>query len=142
MCIIMAFCMLDWPVVDGFHSTLIFKVVAFLHWQHLSFTKIHQGPKTKSWTPAEFTVFLKYSSLVYELHAYFLSNTLWLAKFTSVEKQWCLAKFQYMGTENASFSFTCMETYSHNENILELVGESWIRSAYTFCTYFYSPEQH
>lgn len=39
-------------------------IVAFPHWTHFSFTKIHTGTKTKSWTPAELTVIMKYSIVV------------------------------------------------------------------------------
>jgi len=55
---------------------------------------------------------------------------------SACEMTFCSAKFQCMGTENANFSFTCMETYFHNENSLEIVGESWVRPVYSFYAYF------
>lgn len=116
-----------------------FEVVVFPHWEHLSFIKVHKGTEPKSWTPVEFycNCKIQYYSLTYDLLAHFLSNTYWLAQLPSpCEMKFCSAKFRYMVSENANSSFTCTETYSHNENSLEIVGESWVRPVCTSYAYF------
>lgn len=45
-------------------SNTNFKELPFPHWQRLIFTKIHKWTKTRSWTPADFTVIVKYSTVV------------------------------------------------------------------------------
>lgn len=97
-----------------------FKVVVLPCWEHLSFTKVHKGTEPKSWTPVEFycSCKIQYCSLMYELLAHFLSNTYWLAQLPSpCEMKFCSAKFQYMGTENENFNFTCMETFLQWEQL-------------------------
>lgn len=69
---------------------------------------------------------------------YFLSNTYQLAQVPSpFEMKFCSAKASVYGHRECKLPFICLETYSHNENSLESVGESSVRPVYTFNAYFF-----
>lgn len=75
---------------------------------------------------------------MYKILAYFLSNTYRLAQVPSpFEMKFCSAKASVYGHRDCKLPFNCLETYSHNENSLESVGESSVRPVYTFNAYFF-----